>query len=408
MDESIARDISEHFNVINKLGEGAYASVYHCISLKTKKEVAVKVLPKAQMSEKEIALSVQEVEILGSLDHPNIVKFEGIKYCESAFFLEMELLRGGTLMNLINSRKLTEQEASEIMKGVFEGVAYFHERKIVHRDLKPENILFAEPNLISSLKITDFGLSSNYSYDSRLDTKTGTMIYMAPEQVLSNFYGEQVDIWSCGMILYMLIVGSHPLYEPDDDTSSYTWKLKNVEWNFPDDFPPLAKDLFLRCTAINPFLRYTADLALNHPWITRKNSVIPKTHLEDVRNYHDKLKMKTIIMECLILSGILQQQSPEISEKYKELLQHLPRTPDPEMSEEEEEFSPPKKIQSLNTETKSSFLRTTLKTKSFLTVPMSKFGPSSPTLSRSNSNGHLRGIQTTKNKTMVILKREKK
>ncbi|CAG9329674.1 unnamed protein product [Blepharisma stoltei] len=408
MDENIARDISDYFNVIDVLGEGAYASVYHCYSKKTKKEVAVKVLSKNQMTEKEISLAMQEVEILQSLDHPKIVKFEGIKYSESAFFLEMQLLRGGTLMNLIKTRKLTEQESAEIMKGILEGVAYFHERQIVHRDLKPENILFAEVNSISSLKITDFGLSSNFSYDTLLDSKTGTMIYMAPEQVLSNCYNEQVDIWSCGMILYMLIEGHHPLFEPDDDVCSYTWKLKNIEWQFSDDFPPLAKNLFLRLTALNPLERYTAELALNHPWITRKNSTIPKSHLEDARNYHDKLKMKTIVMQCLILSNILNDESNGLTDKYKHVLYHLPIEPVDEVDEDEEEFSQPKKMKSLNVETttRPSFWKSTLKTKTLLTTPTSKYVSSTPRLIRSNSNGSLTTLH--KSKAALTLRKVKK
>lgn len=194
MDERLARDMSDYFTVLGVLGEGAYASVYHCYSKINKKEVAVKVLPKFEMTEKEISLSIKEVEILESLNHPKIVKFEGIRYSESSFFLEMELLKGGTLMNLMKNRKLLEIEASSIMRGIFEGVSFFHCGKIVHRDLKPENIMFGEADEINSLKITDFGLSSKCNNHDRLDSKSGTMIYMAPEQILSNYYGEQVDI----------------------------------------------------------------------------------------------------------------------------------------------------------------------------------------------------------------------
>jgi Serine/threonine protein kinase len=137
--------------------------------------------------------SIQESELLSRLDHPNIVKFLAMHHTESFLILEMELLKGGSLAYLLSSRTLTELEAASIMKQIFQGVCYLHKVQVLHRDLKPENIMFQDVDLCN-VKITDFGLSTEYNLEERLQSRSGTMAYMAPEQVLQKQYSEPVDI----------------------------------------------------------------------------------------------------------------------------------------------------------------------------------------------------------------------
>lgn len=160
----------------------------------------------------------------------------------------MELLRGGQLSNLIkekknNNEKFTDEEASTIMRCVFQAVSYIHSLGIVHRDLKPgkalsnndhtnaDNILVGDPNDFETIKIADFGLSAKYDHFSfaNLDQHCGTLIFMAPEVALKKEYSRSVDIWSTGIVMYMLLTGgNHPLFTSKDDPESYKDKLKRT------------------------------------------------------------------------------------------------------------------------------------------------------------------------------------
>ena len=161
---------------------------------------------------------------------------------------------------------------------------------------------------------------------------------MAPEQYLLKHYSEPIDIWSCGIILYQLVTGKHPFEKVMGE--DFGKVLQNINWNFHEGFPNLAKDLFLRCTRINPLERYTASLALQHPWITRGKGKIPLTHMEEYRSYHDKLKLKKMIIACIQLVGTMPSFSlgPE----------YLRRLNDPDWRKKEPKFeNQPKKMNSM-------------------------------------------------------------
>ena len=177
------------------------------------------------------------------------------------------------------------------MKSLLEGVAYVHARDIIHRDLKPDNILLANADLNNpSVKIVDFGLSAEQNYRNRHNEKAGTPIYMAPEQITKKNYSKKVDLWACGIIAYQLLAcGQHPLHVPGD--LYYYKKLasideKPIDWFFPENFSPLAKDFFSNLCTYPPTKRYDAVTALKHPWITRKvGDEIPLSHQDTIAMY---------------------------------------------------------------------------------------------------------------------------
>lgn len=314
MKERLMREIGHEFKVISVLGKGAFGTVLECVNLNTHHSVALKVIKKYKLTEKQLLFSIQESELLRSLDHPNIVKFIDLHHTDSFLILEMELLKGKNLADLLSRKKLTETEAAAIMEMILRGVSHLHKVQVLHRDLKPENIMFQDLKQ-QNLKITDFGLSTKYTLEERLDQRSGTMAYMAPEQVLLKQYSEPVDIWSCGIILYQLLTNSHPLTSKKEDSQSFIKILQNIEWKFPENFPSLAKDLFLRCTRFNPLERYTANLALQHPFITRIKGKIPLSPLEEVRLYQDKFKLKKLINTCIQLVGLAS--NIDLPETYK-------------------------------------------------------------------------------------------
>ena len=197
----------------------------------------------------------------------------------------MEFLEGGTLKEFIrdNSENITEDIAREIIKQIFNALSYLHYScDVCHRDIKPENIMFSEKNNISSLKLLDFGLSSD-SFESKMKLQNcGTLTYMAPEQISGVIYSKAVDVWSVGIILYMLLnKGKNAFYEKGDTSKAIIDKINHKEITFDLDkcpISPIGRHLIYKLLDKNPSYRYSARLALNHPWITgNKNDKIPMT-----------------------------------------------------------------------------------------------------------------------------------
>ncbi|OMJ94266.1 hypothetical protein SteCoe_2606 [Stentor coeruleus] len=303
MKDKFIQELGNQFAILSQLGRGAFSKVYECINISTKKLVAVKIMRKYKLTTKQLYFAEQESHILQKLNHPNIVKLYGVYSTGSFLAIEMECLKEKSLAELIRKRSLTEEESSIIMQTIFKAVYYMHKSHIIHRDLKPENLIFANKDL-GSLKIADFGLSTEFELGEQLDTQVGTIIYMAPEQINCKKYSETADIWSCGMIMYYLLTNTHPIYVSGDNLDKFKDKMNNIRWNFTNNVSDMAKDLFFRCVKSNPIERYSAALALNHPWINYCNNRIPMTHLEEIRLHQDKLKIKMLCIATIFLTNI--------------------------------------------------------------------------------------------------------
>lgn len=223
----------------------------------------------------------------------------------------MELVRGGSLHSIIRARKsagadFTQEESATIMRCLLDAVGYIHQRGIVHRDLKPENILIDDPNDFSTLKLADFGLSAKIDFGSEhgnaLYTNCGTLSFKGPELITKKLYSKPIDIWSCGIILFMLLTGEHPFYKGKETKEELEAKILNPKWVFPEEkFSKSAQDLFLKLVMMAPSKRYTASQAIQHPWITQsKNTSVPLTtgEIYQLIRSHKKLKfgLKTLIL----------------------------------------------------------------------------------------------------------------
>lgn len=302
---------SKTYEVLSTLGKGSFGKVYRCVHKSSGRQVAVKVISKPSSGKH----SLPEAIILAQLNHPSIVRLYAVRETEQHILFEMELLKGGSLKKLLRRRVLSDEEAAEIMRRLLSGVAYLHEREIIHRDLKPANILFATPHDLTTVKITDFGLSFQFEDTNEYKGTTvqaGTMIYMAPEQATNRLYSKTVDIWSCGIILHMLVTGKHPLLDSKDDIKSYLAKLKHLDWELPESFPPLAAHLFRHLAHKLPLERFSAEKALTHPWITRTQGLVPMTYIEKMRNYNDEQKLKRILHACMFVSLLRgQHEQPD-------------------------------------------------------------------------------------------------
>jgi calcium/calmodulin-dependent protein kinase I len=298
------------YEFLELLGRGAFGKVYRCLNRESHSSCAVKILSKAHFRS-ELTSILNEVRILSSLHHPNIVQFCEVRQSHNHVYIEMELLLGGTLQTALESHRFDDSAAAEILKGVMSAVSYLHSHDIIHRDLKPANIIFVESPSIPHVKLTDFGLSAKFTeanYLQSLYQNCGTMSFMAPEQAQSRPYSRPVDIWSCGIILYMLLEGVHPLLAPQETKDSYIEKLQAPKWNFGKGFSPLARDLFERMVAVEPLERYTADQVLRHPWITRQNDEIPRTFVERVQTYNDQSRFKRLALKCCAVAALTHKQ----------------------------------------------------------------------------------------------------
>ena len=280
--KSPLRLVETYYKIRKILGKGAFGIVYKAFELCSGRIVAIKQIPINSSNRKYV---IKEIELLKNLEHPNIVKYYNYLKEENHIYIIMEYLEGCTLKQYIkeNSENITEDIARGIIKQLLNALSYLHYMcDICHRDIKPENIIFTEKGNTSHIKLLDFGLSSD-SFESKLKMKNcGTLTYMAPEQISSLIYSKAVDIWSVGIILYMLLnKGKNPFYTKGDSPSFLVENINNKEVEFDLDNCPISaigRHLIYKLLDKNPSYRYTARLALNHPWITlNKFDKIPMT-----------------------------------------------------------------------------------------------------------------------------------
>jgi len=265
--------IQEFYDIDKKkLGEGSYGAVSKCHNKATGVTRAVKSISKAQM--KNLDRFKQEIAIMKIMDHPNIIKlFESFEDHRN-IYLVLELCVGGELFDrIIDAGHFTEVQAALCMQHMFRAIFYMHEQKICHRDLKPENFLFTTKETIdkSMLKVIDFGLACKYSANQVLTTKAGTPYYVAP-QVLAGKYDQSSDLWSLGVIMYVVLCGYPPFYGETDADVLAKVRLGNFSFNASDwkNVSEDAKNLIRLLLKMNPRDRYTAEQALNHIWVRNK------------------------------------------------------------------------------------------------------------------------------------------
>ncbi|XP_030583391.1 calcium/calmodulin-dependent protein kinase type IV [Archocentrus centrarchus] len=262
--------VEEFYSLSSELGRGATSIVYRCEEKQTQKPYAVKVLKKT--IDKKIVRT--EIGVLLRLSHPNIIQLKEIFETDTDIALVLELVTGGELFDRIVERGYySERDAAHVIKQILEAVAYLHENGVVHRDLKPENLLYADLSLDAPLKIADFGLSKIIDDQVTMKTVCGTPGYCAPEILRGNAYGPEVDMWSVGVILYILLCGFEPFFDPRGDQYMYS-RILNCDYEFVspwwDEVSLNAKDLVSKLIVLDPHKRLSVREALQHPWVLGK------------------------------------------------------------------------------------------------------------------------------------------
>eukprot|EP00002_Diphylleia_rotans_P018055 TRINITY_DN3496_c0_g1_i1.p1 TRINITY_DN3496_c0_g1~~TRINITY_DN3496_c0_g1_i1.p1 ORF type:complete len:529 (-),score=126.70 TRINITY_DN3496_c0_g1_i1:287-1873(-) len=292
--------VERKYKFLHTVGKGSFSTVKLAKIRNTNQLVAIKVVNKRAASFRQNELE-HEICILAEVRHPNIVRlyefFDTGKEC----FLVMQYAAGGEVFDRVATRgAYTEAAAREIMRQVVDAVAFLHDKQIVHRDLKPENLLFATSNDDSYILLSDFGFSRFIPADNTMSTSCGTPSYVAPEIVLGLPYTAKVDVWSIGVLTYVLLGGYAPF---DEDRTDLTYaNIVEGRFSFPDEYwaavSPLAKDFIRATLQLAPAKRLSAKAALRHPWFTANESDLGniKHASQMLARYNAKRKMRKVMI----------------------------------------------------------------------------------------------------------------
>jgi serine/threonine protein kinase len=280
--------LEDFYNIRERLGSGRFSDVYKAVEISSGFEWAVKIVEKTRLADSEREMLRSEVAIMRLLNHPNVVQMKEVFEDKSKMYLVMELVEGGELFDLIRTKRVfTEFTAFHITRQLLQIVKYLHEAGIVHRDIKPENILLSDELDLPTVKLADFGLAKLVGTSESLRDGCGTLGYVAPEVLREQEYGKQVDLWSVGVVTYLMLRGRLPF--DNNDKFIVMQKTIEEEADFSEQywskFTPYAADLVGKLLNKDPALRPTCDQALAHPWLLKGEVLIPrkinKTALKD-------------------------------------------------------------------------------------------------------------------------------
>ncbi|XP_063434507.1 calcium/calmodulin-dependent protein kinase type IV-like [Mytilus trossulus] len=307
----------EKYEILTELGKGATSVVHKCNDKGTSKAWAVKIINKRV----DFKVINTEIGVLLKLNHPNVIRLKEIYETPQHIYLVLELVKGGELFDRIVTRGFySEKDAAAAVKQMLIAVQYLHQNGVVHRDLKPENLLYEDLREDSALKVADFGLSKILDHEVQMNTVCGTPGYCAPEVLAGKKYTPAVDIWSCGVITYILLCGYEPFYE-ESEREVYKRILKgdyHFDSPFWDSISWNAKDLISKMLQLDPKKRITADQALQHPWV--KGSAAKNEHMAEAQNkikeFNAARKMRATMDATLLAArvGRVQELLSSISD----------------------------------------------------------------------------------------------
>ncbi|XP_045036194.1 calcium/calmodulin-dependent protein kinase type II subunit gamma isoform X2 [Daphnia magna] len=326
---------SDNYELKEELGKGAFSIVRRCVQKSTGLEFAAKIINTKKLSARDFQKLEREARICRKLQHPNIATHEpygghwrgkgdqallrlhdSIQE-ESFHYLVFDLVTGGELFEDIVAREFySEADASHCIQQILESVNHCHQNGVVHRDLKPENLLLASKAKGAAVKLADFGLAIEVQGEQQAWFGfAGTPGYLSPEVLKKEPYGKPVDIWACGVILYILLVGYPPFW--DEDQHRLYAQIKAGAYDYPspewDTVTPEAKNLINQMLTVNPAKRITAAEALKHPWICQRERVASVVHRQEtvdcLKKFNARRKLKGAILTTMLATRNFSSRS---------------------------------------------------------------------------------------------------
>ena len=322
---SMTKDsLTDYYKIIRIIGEGGFSKVFEVKNLKTNETFACKKISKVNVI--DLQKFKNETSIISKSDHPNIIKLYEIYESHRSFYLIMELCKGGQLFEQITERAqkknmYSEKDAAEIFQQIMSGIEYCHNQGVCHRDLKPENILCLNDSddKNSQLKIIDFGLSKHFKLN-KLNSRVGSVYYISPE-VLDCAYTEKCDIWSGGVLLFLLLSGKLP-FTGKDDQEIFS-KIKACSYNMDDkiweNISNEAKDL-IRHMLVPENERFSAKEVLAHPWFKIVNEIKDKKINIDFnffKEFSEENNLKKVVL-YFIATRLNEKEIKELSQLFKD------------------------------------------------------------------------------------------
>ncbi|XP_048513356.1 calcium/calmodulin-dependent protein kinase type II delta chain isoform X15 [Athalia rosae] len=311
---------SDNYDLKEELGKGAFSVVRRCVQKSSGLEFAAKIINTKKLSARDFQKLEREARICRKLQHPNIdsPRSRGAIACElrlhdsiqeeNFHYLVFDLVTGGELFEDIVAREFySEADASHCIQQILESVHHCHHNGVVHRDLKPENLLLASKAKGAAVKLADFGLAIEVQGEQQAWFGfAGTPGYLSPEVLKKEPYGKPVDIWACGVILYILLVGYPPFW--DEDQHRLYAQIKAGAYDYPspewDTVTPDAKNLINQMLTVNPSKRITASDALKHPWICQRERVASVVHRQEtvdcLKKFNARRKLKGAILTTML------------------------------------------------------------------------------------------------------------
>lgn len=324
---STDKECEHHYKMGRTLGQGSFATVKLALEIANGKKWAIKIIKRSALTVDDAESLKSEMTVIQKLNHPNIVAVHEIFDAPHFCYIVMECMTGGEMFDRIISKEhYSEAEARVAAFQILSAIDYCHDQKVVHRDLKPENLLYSSPDNDAVLKLADFGLAKIVKPHELMHNQCGTPGYVAPEVLTSTTahgYGFECDLWSIGVIIYILICGFPPFY--DDDTDVLFSYIANAQFEYLspywDDVSPDVKDLINHLLVADPLQRYTAKQALQHSWITRSdhsNDHLASTSAQ-LKKYNTRRRFRGAI-RAVQMSNMLRKLHPHVEPAAKEAI----------------------------------------------------------------------------------------
>ena len=304
------QELKQLYNIDKKvLGSGSFGKVFKAENKADPSiQVAIKVIAKEKLSAEEIESLHQEVSILQTLDHPNIVKYYETYEDQKFVYLVMELCPGGELFEkMAANQTMNENMAAQAIEKILRALIHCHKQRIVHRDLKPENIMY---DTVGEVKLIDFGLAKQTQNNQKLTTIAGTPYFIAPE-VLNGSYQKECDIWSLGVLLFVCVTGTYPFDSATKNRAEVFKKIQNCQFAYPATIESKlsneCKDLIKNMIVVNPKKRLTGEQCLAHPWFEKcikhkegTTDLINEGVLQRLRQFKGSSTLKKAVLNVFV------------------------------------------------------------------------------------------------------------